>query len=209
MRKGIILNLKRFKVLDYVTLNKIFIVLCVIFIAGIAIGSTVLSKNGSLAEYTKSCFNEYISLHKTDAFFKKFINCFFKYLVVLILYFLSGTSMLGVAITPFITVWQGILFGSITSYLYTKHSISGIAFNAIIFIPPSVVFAVCCFFAARYAIDFSLLIAKLTLPRSKPASLYINFKSYCIKFLIFIGISLICTFIEITLNIFFIKFFNF
>lgn len=209
MRKGIILNLKRFKLLNYVTLNKIFILLCVIFIAGIVIGTVTLSKNSVLSEYIKSIFNQYISLHKSNAFFKKFINCFLKYSVVLVLYFLSGTSMLGVAITPFLTAWQGILIGSITSYLYTKYGISGIAFNAIIFIPPSVIFAVCSFFAARYAIDFSILIARLTLPRSKPASLYINFKSYCIKFLFFIGISIFCTLIEITLNIFFIKFFNF
>lgn len=209
MKKGIILNLKRFKVLDYVTLNKIFIMLCVVFIAGIAIGSTVLSKNSKLFEYTEEFFKEYISLHTTNTFFKKLLVCTFRYLTVLVLYFLSGTSMLGVATTPFITAWQGILFGCVTSYLYGEHSLSGIAFNAIIFIPPSVIFTLCCFFAARYATDFSLLIAKLTLPRSKPASLYLNFKNYCIKYLIFIGVSLICASLEIILNIFFLKFFNF
>ena len=68
MRKGIILNLKRFKLLNYVTLNKIFILLCVIFIAGIVIGTVTLSKNSVLSEYIKSIFNQYISLHKSNAF---------------------------------------------------------------------------------------------------------------------------------------------
>ena len=209
MRKGIIVNLKRFKVLDYVTLNKIFIVLCVVFISGIAIGSIVLSKNNWLSQTTESLFKSYISVHSGNAFFKKLLVCFSRYLIGLVLYFLSGSSMLGVAVTPFITVWQGILFGSLSAHLYSSHGLSGIAFNAIILIPPSVIFTVCCFFAARYAIDFSLLIAKLTLPRSKPASLYINFKNYCGKYLIFIAVSLICAIIDIVLNLLFLKFFNF
>lgn len=209
MRKGIIVNLKRFKLLDYVTLNKIFLALCVVFIAGIAIGSTIFSKNNWLSQTTESFFENYISVHSTNSFFKKFLACSFRYLTFLVLYFLSGTSMLGVAIAPFITVWQGILFGSVSSYLYATHALSGIAFNAIILIPPAVIFTICCFFAARYAIDYSLTVAKLTLPRSKPASLYINFKNYCIKYLIFIGVLLICATFEIILNLLFLKFFNF
>ena len=209
MRKGIIVNLKRFKILDYVTLNKIFIVLCIVFILGIAIGSIVFSKNNWLSQTTESLFKSYILVHSGNAFFKKLLVCFSRYLIVLVLYFLSGSSMLGVAVTPFITVWQGILFGSLSAQLYSSHGLSGIAFNAIILIPSAVIFTICCFFAARYAIDFSLLIAKLTLPRSKPASLYINFKNYCVKFLIFIVVSLICAIIDIVLNLLFLKFFNF
>lgn len=209
MRKGIIVNLKRFKVLDYVTLNKIFIILCAVFISGIAIGSIFLQKNSWLSQTTKTLFESYISVHNENPFFKKLLVCFSRYLIVLVLYFLSGSSMLGVAVTPFITAWQGILFGAVSSYLYQTYGLSGIAFNAIILIPPAVIFTICCFFAARYAIDFSLTVAKLTLPRSKPTSLYISFKNYCGKYLIFIAVSLICAVIDIILNLFFLKFFNF
>ena len=209
MRKGIIVNLKRFKLLDYVTQNKIFIVLCVMFIVGVALGSTVLSKNSWLAQTTDTFFNNYVKLHNNGTFIKKLLFGFFGYLIILILYFLSGSSMLGVAVTPFITLWQGIFCGCISSQLYAAHGLSGIAFNALILIPPTAIFTVCCFFAARYSINFSLLIAKLTLPRSKPASLYVSFKDYCCKYLIFLSISLLCAIIDIILNLLFIKFFNF
>ncbi len=209
MRKGIIVNLKRFKLLDYVTLNKFFIILCVMFITGIVLGSTFLSKNSWLAQVTETFFESYITLHNNGTFVKKLLFSFLRYLVVLILYFLSGSSMLGVVVTPFITLWQGIFCGSISSQLYDTHGLSGIAFNAIILIPPTAIFTVCCFFAARYSIDFSLLIAKLTLPRSKPASLYINFKDYCGKYLFFLSVSLICAIIDVILNLLFINFFNF
>lgn len=209
MRKGIIVNLKQFKLLNYVTLNKIFLVLCLFFITGVALGSTVLLKNSWLSQNIKDYFNNYITTHSDNAFFKKLYICLFRYLLVLMLYFLSGTSMLGVVITPFITLWQGIMFGGMAGYIYSTHGLVGIAFNAVILIPPMVVFTVCCFFAARFSADFSLLIAKLTLPKSKPASLYINFKNYCIKYLIFILVAFICTILEILLNLLFLKFFNF
>ncbi len=209
MKKGIIVNLKRFKVLDYVALNKIFFVLCAVFVTGVAIGSTVLSKNDWLSQNTETFFDNYIFVHCSNTFFKKLLISFSRYFFILALYFLSGSSMLGIIVTPFITVWQGILFGGVSSHLYRTHGLSGIAFNAIILIPSAVIFTVCCFFAARYAIDFSLMIAKLTLPKSKPASLYLNFKNYCGKFLIFIAVSLVCAIIDIILNLLFLNFFNF
>ncbi len=209
MKKGIIVNLKRFKLLDYVTQNKIFIVLCVLFIVGIALGATVLSDTTWLTQYTESLFNKTINIHTQNTFFQKFISCFLHYIIVLILYFISGASMLGIAVTPFITVWQGIFIGSVISFLYASHGLTGIAFNAIILIPPLAIFVVCCFFAARYAIDFSLDIAKLVLPKCRPANLYFNFKTYCSKYLILLSLTLICCFIEIILNTLFLKFFNF
>ena len=209
MRKGIVVNLKRFKLLNYVTLNKIFIVLCVLFIVGIALGSSVLSKNSWLSQNTELFFKGFVDVHTKKTFFKKLLYCFVRYIVVIILYFISGASLLGVAVTPFITVWQGIVIGSVMSYLYASHGLSGIAFNAIILIPPLAIFVVCCFFAARYAIDFSISIAKLTMPKCRPASLYIGFKNYSGKYLIIVGVALICCLIEIILNLLFLKFFNF
>ncbi len=209
MRKGIILNLKRFKLLDYVTLNKIFIILCVLFIAGIILGSTLLLKNSWLSQNVTLIFKDFLTTHSKNTFFKKFFICVARYILILVFYFLSGASMLGIAITPFVTVWQGILFGSVASHLYATYGLGGIAFNAMILIPPLTIFIVCCFFAAKCAIDFSLCIAKLTMPKSRPANLYIAFKDYCFKYLIFIGISIICTFIEIFLNQLCLKFFNF
>lgn len=209
MKKGMIVNLKKLKILDYVTLNKIFIALCMLFFTGIILGSTVLSDNSLLSKNTESLFKDYIYVHNSGAFFKKLFFCFLRYFFILILYFLSGASLLGVVVVPFITVWQGILFGAISSYIYHTFGLSGIAFNAIILIPTSAIFTVCCFFAAKNSIRFSLSIAKLTLPRSRPASLYIDFKDYCVKFAIFISISLICAILDIILNLLFLKFFDF
>lgn len=209
MKKGIILNLKQLKLLDYVAVNKIFIFLCAVFILGIFIGTARFDSGNFLSQSSEKLFSSFTKLHTEYKLITRFFICFSRYIFILILYFISGASMLGIAITPFITFWQGIFTGGITSHLYATYKLSGISFNAIVFVPPIAIFAVCSFFAAKYAIDFSLSIAKLTLPRSRPVSLYNTFKIYCTKSLIFIAIAILCTVCEIILNILFLKFFNF
>ncbi|MDO4608393.1 MAG: hypothetical protein Q4B40_04295 [Clostridia bacterium] len=209
MRKGIIVNLKKFKLLDYVNINKIFIILSLLFTVGIFIGSTILSSNDLISDFAKKFFTNFIELHKATNFIKKLFFCFLRYLIILILYFLSGSGTLGVVLCPYIIIWQGIFLGSLISYVYGTYGISGIAFNAIILIPPMTIFAICSFFAARYSINFSLQIAKLTLPRSRPVNLFYDFKNYCNKYVILFLITLLCSVIEIVLNLLFFNFFSY
>ena len=209
MKKGMILNFKRFRLLDYVTQNKLLILLCVIYIIGIVIGCVALSEDNWILKFAKTFLNDFINLHTGATFFNKLLNCFLRYFSVLVLCFLTGASMLGVALTPFITLWLGIFFGAISSRLYTLYGIGGIAFNAIIIIPPVVLFVLVCFFAAKHSIEFSLTIAKLTLPHSKPMNLFVGFKNYCSKYLIFLIFILVSSILEIVLNLLFLKFFNF
>lgn len=209
MKKGIIVNLRPLKLLNYVKLNKTFMALGLLFIVGVIVGSVWLTQNNWLTDITKSFLESFISLHKNASFFSKLYSSSIKYVVILILYFVTGTSMFGVAVTPFILTWQGIITGNIVSLLYSQYSLHGIAFNAIILIPPCSIFTVCCFFAAKYAIEFSLNIAKTTMPNSRPITLHNYFKEYCIKYLIILSITIVCALIEIILNILFLNFFNF
>lgn len=209
MKKGIIVNLKRFKLLDYVTQNKIFLVLCIIFIIGVTFGATFLSDVVWLKNITKLLFEQNLIIHTKSNFINKLLSCFLHYVIVLLLYFISGVSILGVVMTPFITVWQGITIGCIISFLYSSYGLTGIAFNAIVFIPPLAIFVICCFYAARYAMDFSLEFTKLVLPKCRASNMYFTFKNYCNKYLIILAVTIICCLIEIILNILFLKYFNF
>lgn len=209
MKKGIILNFKRFKLLDFVTINKIFLLMTLFYVVGILFGSSFLSNESEITSISKSFLERFLSIHKNNGFFEKIFSCFFQYFFILILYFLSGTLMFGVVITPFIIMWQGLVVGNIVSFIYSSYGIGGVAFNATILIAPMSIFAICCLLAAKNSIEFSLCIAKLTLPKSRPANLHVGFKLYCIKYLTFLGIALLCALIEIILNVLFLKFFNF
>lgn len=208
MRKGIIVNFKKFRLLNNTKINKTFIMLSLFFIAGITVSVFVFNKNTTFADFSKKIFDNYISIHISSSFLKKFFATFLKYFIVLIIYFLFGTSMLGVAVIPFLTFWQGILYGNISAYLYTVYALKGIAFNAIVLVPPTIVFTVCTFFAAKDSVNFSLLIAKLTFPNSKPASMFVDFRKLCTKYIIYICITVISVIADILLNALFLKFFK-
>ncbi len=209
MKKGIILSFKKFELLNYVTQNKIIILLTFVYIIGLIIGSTTLSKDNQIMINANNFLNDYLTLHNTANFFNKTINIFIRNLAFLLLYYLCGASMFGVVAVPFLLFWQGILFGASASQLYILHGIYGVAFNAIILIPPTTIFVICCLVAAKNSINFSLFIAKLSLPNAKPLILYNHFKKYCGIYLILVGLILISAFSEIILNILFLKFFNF
>lgn len=206
MKKGIIINFKRFKLLSYVNLNKVLFILCSIFLIGIILGVVYFKKNNLLVELSERLFNEYL-INKNE-YFKSFYFSFIKYLFVLILYFISGLSAIGVVLTPFLSLWQGIMYGCFVSYIYSIYGISGIAFNAMLIIPSQVIFLLTCLYAARYSIEFSLCISKLTLPKSRPITLYSKFKDYSFKYLIYILICLFCAVLDIVLYSLFLNLFN-
>ena len=209
MKKGIILNLNKFKLLDYVTRNKILIFLCALYILGILISTILLTENNQIFNNAKVFLEEYILLYKTSNFLNNFFMTFLRYAAILVLYFMFGTSMFAIALIPFLILWQGLWFGAVVMQLYKIYGIYGIAFNAIILIPPTVIFVLCCFFAAKYSLNFSISIAKLSLPKAKPATLQDNFNKYSSVYLIIVCVIIVCSLIEILLNLLFLKFFNF
>ena len=78
MKKGIILNLRWFKLRDYVTLNKVFLSLALLFIIGIVLGSTWLSNESLVTKISHYTFEKFIVIHSSVGFFNKFFICFLR-----------------------------------------------------------------------------------------------------------------------------------
>ena len=209
MRKGAIVYFKRLKVLDFINLNHSILLIGLLFLVGLIIGLVIYPENTKYCDFSKGFLDNYITYHSEGQFFSKLLLTWLNYFTVLILLFLTGSSMLGVAVIPFIIGMIGVIYGNFTSYLYMEHSLKGIAFNAIILIPPTLSFIVCSFFAAREAIKFSFVIARLTMPKSKPANIFIDFKNYSTKYLIFIVVILFAALADGLLSTFFLSFFDF
>lgn len=209
MRKGAIVYLKRFKALDFVYLNRSVFLIGLLFIVGLIIGLVIYPENTKFSGLSELLLEKYIAYHSKYRFFSELLFTAFNYFTVIILLFLSGSSMLGVAVIPFIISVLGIICGNFTAFLYAEHSLKGIAFNAIIFIPPTLIFIICSFFAAKEAVNFSLVIARLTMPKSKPANIFINFKNYSTKFLIFTVLIIFAALVDSLLSMFFLSFFDF
>lgn len=95
--------------------------------------------------------------------------------------FLSGTCMVGWVLTPVVIAVRGFMLGSIISYIYFNNALTGIVFNLLIIMPPSVVSTLALVLSAREAFGFSLSLTRLALPGTQNHMLDKDFKLYCVR----------------------------
>ena len=150
----------------------------------------------------------YLSVRLGKSVFSILISSFLFAASVLVGMFLCGSSMLGVVLSPLAVFFGGFFCGSFCSYLYSQFSLKGIAFNAVIIIPSFIILIVCIIFSACDSVKFSLVLAKLTLPSTYPVNLYLDFKRYCGRYLIFVALCLISGLVDSVLSHSFLKLFD-
>ncbi len=209
MKKGTVINFSAFKFTEFLSENKSLIALIFSLILGIMFSVFSLKKDSVQMEFADFLF----SFYKSEHFSLKFGTILFKSCVFgftyLCLFFVFGTTMLGIIFVPLLCLSYGIYFGSVSSYICNSFSLMGVAYNAIVFIPGSIVLAVALTFAARESIQFSLAVAKTTFSSTQYGNLSLTFRGFCIKYIILI----ISVFLSALLDAFFssslCKIFNF
>lgn len=206
---GKVLYLKKFKGIEFLRKNRVLLLMSLLFIIGIIISVTVYSEGTKISALLTKIFNYYISKRSGAKFAKVFLTSILGYLSVIALYFIFGTSMMGLAIIPIFTLTLGFLSGGISSVLYSQYALKGVAFNALIVIPPALVFLISLFFCAKESLCLSLSISKLTLYKGSASSLYEDFKKFCGKYLLMIFFLIAAALLDSTLSRLFIKFFDF
>lgn len=209
MQKGKVLNLSKLKLINYFTQNKTLIISLIIFILGIIFGILIEDKYETFTNFTVKFLEGYINLRKTGRFLKIFSNSLFSYLLILLFFLISGTSLFGVVTVPISLCFCGIFFGNITSYLYSEYSLKGIAFNAVILIPSSIIFLILLIFVCKESVNFSLKISSLTITKGVSYNLPNQFKRFLILFLIFTGVAIISAVFNSIISLSFIKYFQF
>lgn len=208
MRRSTVVNLNRVKFAQILGKNHLIILLTFMFISGVAVGSITIGKSQNIQKLSEYFLNTYVSQRTDVSFFSVLFSSFFTSLLTVLFVFVSGASMLGVITVPIWVALRGFLYGAVSSFLYSEYSVKGIAFNAVLVIPAAVVFVISFLLAAKESVKFSVVMAKLTLPRSKPVNLYIDFRSYCASYTFFCVAILISALIDAVLSCSFIKFFQ-
>lgn len=183
MKKGTVLSLKNLRFADFMAKNNILVILVILFIIGIAAGTFSCSKVSALSDYSEAYLKRFISERTDASFISVTLDSFMGSTLTLLLTFAAGTSMLGVILVPLISLLRGALYGGVSSILYSEYSVRGIAFNAVLIIPASIIFIISLILASRESVKFSLVIAKLSLPGSPSVNLSVDFKNYCGRYL--------------------------
>lgn len=209
MNKGALINFRKFKVNKFFKINKIVFLMCLLFVIGLIIGLVLLSKNKAVLAFSKKVFSDYFILRSKKSFFKIFFSSFLSSLVFLLFIFVSGASVLGVITVPFFVTAKGFLFGILCGYAFNTFSLKGVAFNAMILIPGSIVGLISYLFAAKHSVLFSCDFIKLIFPKSRPINLFGGFRDYTYKYFTVVCFTLISALSDAAVSHFFIKFFNF
>lgn len=186
MNRTTVLSLNKINVFKSLDKNKTFIFMAFCFLIGLIIGCLMYSEKNKIGDISLWMFERYISSRENLKFFKIFWNSVFSNFLIILILYLFGVSIMGIVVAPFSLMWIGIFYGGICSHLYGVYELKGIAFNATVFIPSTVILIFLCIFAVKESMQFSIKIVSLTLPKTRPINLAVDFKAFTLKYLVYI-----------------------
>lgn len=208
MKKGRVVSLRSFGITEFLQKNSFLLIILFFLIFGIVLGIFIFEDFKILEDYPKQYVTDYINNRINVSFGKILIVSTLDSLLVLFIVFLLGASLFGVVTVPAAVTIKGFFSGGITAFLYSQYGLKGIVFNAIIYIPSTIIFIVIILVASREAIRFSMKISSLTLNKTLPFNLSNEFREYCIKYLIFSGVTFFSAFVDALISLGFIEKFS-
>lgn len=209
MPKGRVIRFKGFAIGEFFRKNYFLIAVFLLFVIGIVLGVFLFDKNNILSDFSKSHIMDFINNRIDASFWGILWSSFLNSLTQLFLLFLLGASLFGVVTVPAAIILKGFSQGLATAFLYSQFALKGVAFNAIVYIPATLVLTIVLMVSAKESIKFSLKISSLMLSKTMPLNLSFEFKDYCIKFLLFAGCALLSSFIDAVISITLITNFSF
>ena len=184
MQRGRVLNFSKYRLLEFLKAN-IYLLICFLFLTlGVIFGLIIFDDFKIVTSFLEQFFKDYITVRETGNFLKITLLSFLKSLLIFMLLFMCGNSLFGVVTVPLAILGCGAFYGSAVAYLYFEFALKGVAFNAVIFLPSSIVLLLFLVFAARLSFGYSIGLARLTMPNSMHGDLFLQFKDYSIKFLL-------------------------
>lgn len=209
MRPGGVVSLKRLNKFGFLQKNKLLFFMGIAFIAGIIIGSISVARGGRAAQFASYLFERYYTKRQSLRFFNIFSVELIKNLLSALTFFVFGVSIIGVISSPIFCMTFGIYFGSMAAYAYSRFALQGVAFNSVVFVPSALAFSICLFFAAKESSEFSSVLLKLILPKSRPLNVSGEFRLFCGRILIIALCFALAALIDAAVSVSFIRYFSF
>lgn len=208
MKKTKIISLSEFNIIKFIKNNRISLLLSLLFLIGVIVSVVLYRKNFLENKIPIWLSNYYFSLRVTSMFISLF-KSFLSLLLIIVLFFICGTSMMGIITVPISISALGFIIGSFVANIYSQYSIKGVAYTAVILLPSALIFLVSLFNTCKHTISFSLTLTKLTFTNTASKSISEEFKTYCFKYLSLLIFTLLSAAFDLILNNSFFKFFEF
>lgn len=209
MLKGKVLNISKYRLSQFLKANLFSLIGFAFLAIGIIVGLVVFNDFAFFPDILKKYFLSYISFRQNNSFLKIVFNSFLQSIYLFLIIYVFGTTLFGVVLVPVSIAFFGVFYGAAVAYLYAEFALKGVAFNAMIFLPASILLLLLLIFASRTAMIFSLHIARLTLPNLLRGDLALQFKEYSLKILLISSGGIVVGLLDGLTAISMLKFFEF
>ncbi len=208
MNRGRVFSLSGVKVLENLKTNA-YVLICFSFLVlGIFCGLILFDNFSFLEGFFNDFFSQFIKERENSKYLKIVLHSYLKTLLLFLPIFVFGTTIFGVVLVPISMLFYGYFYGAATAFLYSAFALKGVAFNSVIFIPSVILILLFLVFAARHSLEFSLSLAKLTLPDVLGENLFIKFKGYSLSFFLLCLGSLSAALLDGLVSVSLLKFFE-
>ena len=188
--------------------NKQMIILLGLFFAGLIIGSfSVKNENSFIVSKTISSYMSYVKSKAEISNIAVFFSTMLMSSSVIVIAYFIGLCAIGIPLISLIPLATGSFIGMISGYIYETYMLKGLGYCGIIIFPCAVISVSAIIFSCKE----SMLMSKnmLNLLSQRHNNKYNDFKTYSLKFVIYISISASGALIEAIMNHLFIRLFNF
>lgn len=208
MKKTKIISINQFNIIKFVKKNKISLLLCILFLIGVII-SIVLYKKAFISNKIPIWLNNYYFSIKEAPPLLSFGKSILSLLLIIVVFFMCGTSMMGIITVPISVSSFGFIIGSFVAHIYSQFSIKGLAYTAVILVPSALIFLIALFNTCQHTILFSFNLVKLTFGNQAYKNIADEFKNYCYKYLSLLIFTVLSVILDLFLNNSFLKYFEF
>lgn len=197
MQKSKVLIFSSKNLFDVLREGYAFFIMYAVYVIGIVLGVLLFKQNGNTADFAARLFEKNYVFNIEDRFINKFFSSFFEWLPFMLGIFISGTSAVGMAVSPLIIAYKGYCYGIVAGFLYTNYFFNGIIYSLIFIIPSTLIAAFGLFFTGKNSFGFSLCLAKQLMPMPKMAgNMYPQLARYCKKFVLLLLITILSALIN-------------
>ena len=183
--------------------GRLTLYLLILFYAiGISAGALfVRGCDPAVLSFASDISGDFFAAHNSGfagAFIYSFLN-FLKYLAAA---FLTGLFIPGAIVAPAVMIIRGAEIGLISGLLYQNNALSGMLHNLVFMFPTSVASVMIIALAFRESIGFSGSLFMFAV-RGKAVSLDSGFRLYCFRYLIILGLLLLCSLFDAGVSVLF------
>ncbi len=188
--------------------NRQIIILVALFFAGLIFGSfSVKSESSFVSERLVPFYMNYVRAKSTESSLAVFFSSLLMYSTVIIFAYFIGLCAVGIPFVALIPLCTGVFIGSVSGHIYGTYMLRGLGYCGIIIFPSAVIAISAIIFASKESMLMSRNMLNLLSQRHNQQ--YEDFKSYSIRFAIYIAISCGAALIDTVMTHLFIGLFNF